>query len=299
MSLDACYSVLRVSKNGISRKSLRSAYFKQSLQYHPDKNKDEGAKEKFHEINDAYVQLMRHHGFEQMEDTQDDKNSLSYRELFHSFFVPIVGSDLFRTIIYNIIEQLRDHCEDKALHLLDRFHGDTYIKIMHILHTYKDVLHINETFLTKMTEHAKVKRNQRKEIRILPPIDDIFAQNLYKLKEGEKEYLIPLWHHELIYEDDVGNDLTVYCIPKLADNICIDEHNDIHVKMRIHMKDLWNRDALEVVIGSQVFTISKEQVNMKEYQKIVLYNAGIPRINTHCVYDVTSIGHIHVHIYKQ
>jgi hypothetical protein len=69
--------------------------------------------------------------------------------------------------------------------------------------------------------------------------------------------------------------------------------------MRIHMKDLWNRDALEVAIGSQVFTISKEQVNMKEYQKIVLYNAGIPRINTHCVYDVTSIGHIHVHIYKQ
>ena len=54
------------------------------------------------------------------------------KNLFHSFFMPIVRSDLFRNIIFKIIEQLRNRCEDKALHLLNRFHGDTYVKIMHI-----------------------------------------------------------------------------------------------------------------------------------------------------------------------
>ena len=297
MILNKCYSILKISKDNITKKSLRTAYFKQSLQYHPDKNKEEGSNEKFHEINDAYLQLMTHHGFDKVEEPQEGIDS--YKELFHSFFMPIVRSDIFRNVIYKIIEQLRNKCEDKALHLLDRFHGDTYVKIMHILRTYKDVLHINDTFLQKMAEQALEKQNQMKVIRIFPSIDDLFAQNLYKLKEGEKEYLIPLWHHELIYEDELDNEFTVYCFPKLAKNVCIDELNDIHVKTTIDMNELWNQDALEVFVGSHVFTISKDRINMKEYQKIVLYNAGIPRIHTQCVYDVSSIGHVHVHIHKR
>lgn len=299
MSLDKWYSILQISKDNISRKSLRTAYFKLSLQYHPDKNKEEGAKERFHEINDAYVQLMAHHGFEQNEEYEESKSDNSYQELFHSFFVPIISSNLFRNIIYNIIEQLRNHCEDKALHLLNRFHGDTYLKIIHVLHTYKDILHIKDTFLKKLVEQANEKRNKMKVIRILPSIDDILAQNLYKLKEGEKEYLVPLWHHELIYEDEFENEFTVYCVPKLDQDTCIDENNDIHVKVIIPMSDLWKKNALEVFVGKQLFTISKAQINMKEYQKIVLHNAGIPRINTHCVYDVSSIGHIYIHIHKE
>ena len=303
MKIDKCYSVLKVSKVGITKKSLRAAYFKQSLLYHPDKNKEEGANEKFHEINDAYMQLMCHHGFDQTEENtnMDAKcgDRVSYKELFHSFFMPIIQSDVFRHIIYNIMEQLRNRCEDKALHFLGRFHGDTYVKIMHILRTYKDVLHIHDDFLTKMAEQASEKQQQRNIIRIFPSIDDLFAQNLYKLKEGSKEYLIPLWHHELLYEDEFESEFTVYCVPKLANNVCIDENNDIHVKVVVAMDDLWKKEDFQVHVGSQLYTIAKERINMKEYQKIILHHAGIPRINTHCVYDVSSIGHVHIHIHKQ
>lgn len=303
MIIDKCCSVLKIPKVGITKKSLRAAYFKQSLLYHPDKNKEEGANEKFHEINDAYMQLMTHHGFDQMEEnmTMGAKcgNSASYQELFHSFFMPIIRSDIFRHIIYNVMEQLRNHCEDKALHLLGRFHGDTYVKIMHILRTYKDVLHIHDEFLAKMAEQVNEKRNQMNVIRIFPSIDDLFTQNLYKLKEGAKEYLIPLWHHELLYEDEFENEFTVYCVPKLDNNICIDESNDIHVKVLVSMDELWKKEDFRVYVGSEIYTISKDRINMKEYQKIVIYNAGIPRINTQCVYDVSSIGHVHIHIHKQ
>ncbi|CAH1433025.1 unnamed protein product [Lactuca virosa] len=51
-SLDP-YKVLGVEKDASSRQ-IQKAFHKLSLQYHPDKNKNKGAQEKFEEINNAY-----------------------------------------------------------------------------------------------------------------------------------------------------------------------------------------------------------------------------------------------------
>ncbi|XP_010033313.2 dnaJ protein ERDJ3A [Eucalyptus grandis] len=47
------YKVLGVEKNA-SQREIQKAFHKLSLQYHPDKNKNKGAQEKFSEINNAY-----------------------------------------------------------------------------------------------------------------------------------------------------------------------------------------------------------------------------------------------------
>lgn len=47
------YKVLGVDKNA-SQREIQKAFHKLSLQYHPDKNKNKGAQEKFAEINNAY-----------------------------------------------------------------------------------------------------------------------------------------------------------------------------------------------------------------------------------------------------
>ncbi|PHT38239.1 DnaJ protein ERDJ3A [Capsicum baccatum] len=47
------YKVLRVDKNA-SQREIQKAFHKLSLQYHPDKNKNKGAQERFAEINNAY-----------------------------------------------------------------------------------------------------------------------------------------------------------------------------------------------------------------------------------------------------
>ncbi|XP_071722919.1 dnaJ protein ERDJ3A [Rutidosis leptorrhynchoides] len=47
------YKVLGVEKDA-SQRQIQKAFHKLSLQYHPDKNKDKGAQEKFAEINNAY-----------------------------------------------------------------------------------------------------------------------------------------------------------------------------------------------------------------------------------------------------
>jgi molecular chaperone DnaJ len=50
------YSVLGVDRNA-SQNDIKKAYFKKAKEYHPDVNKEPGAKEKFNEINEAYETL--------------------------------------------------------------------------------------------------------------------------------------------------------------------------------------------------------------------------------------------------
>ena len=47
------YEVLGVERNA-SAEEIRKAFRKLAFQYHPDRNKDDGAEEKFKEVNEAY-----------------------------------------------------------------------------------------------------------------------------------------------------------------------------------------------------------------------------------------------------
>ena len=72
------YEVLGVSKNA-SAEDLKGAFRKLALKYHPDRNKDKGAEEKFKEINEAYQVL------------SDDEKRAQYDRFGHA---GINGSDI-------------------------------------------------------------------------------------------------------------------------------------------------------------------------------------------------------------
>lgn len=53
------YDVLKITPYA-TQSEIKSAYYKLSLQYHPDKNKSDYAKQKFQDISDAYEVLSNH-----------------------------------------------------------------------------------------------------------------------------------------------------------------------------------------------------------------------------------------------
>jgi len=59
MTPDECCRILQVSRN-ISKEELKKKYKRLILKYHPDRNKEPGANEKFIQIKEAYEQLVKH-----------------------------------------------------------------------------------------------------------------------------------------------------------------------------------------------------------------------------------------------
>ena len=98
------YEVLGVQK-GATKDQIKDAYRKLAMQYHPDRNKEAGAEEKFKEISEAYAVLsddqkrqqynqLGHAGFDQRYSSEDIFRGAD----FDSVFRDMGFGDLFRTL---------------------------------------------------------------------------------------------------------------------------------------------------------------------------------------------------------
>ena len=86
------YEVLGIEKN-TSLDEIKKAYKKLALQYHPDRNKEKGAEEKFKEISEAYAVLsdkekksaydqFGHSGFDQRYSQEDIFRGSNFEDIF-------------------------------------------------------------------------------------------------------------------------------------------------------------------------------------------------------------------------
>jgi hypothetical protein len=272
---------------------IKKQYRIKALQYHPDKNSDPGAVDQFREIKDAYDYLLKKGTIRIVDGF--DSDDCSYKSILQMFLNGLWKGETNSHLFSVIIENIASCCESKILAVLEKLDNDTLIKIHDVFSKYKKVFHYSEGFLKYVEQVLSNKIKSGNCIILNPFIDDLFDCNLYKIKENGYTYIVPLCHHELVY-DNSGCDLYVRCNPILVDHISIDEENNIHYFAKYSIGDIFKQETIEIAIGLRKFSIFVSKLYIKPVQTVVLRGRGIPRICCDDVYNVSKRGDIHIHV---
>ena len=287
----ACEILDLNQKQNIKIGEIKQQYKIYALKYHPDKNKSPNSTEKFQEIHTAYEYLCNNVDSDDNSDTCDK----SYSNILFKFLESIIPIDKDSQIMYLIIEKISKVCENKSVDFLEKLDREVLIKILNLIKMNSDILHINNNYI-EIIESVINKKSQNDEVIILnPTLEDLFDNNLYKLTVDNETYIVPLWHHELIYENN-NRDIYVKCNPVLPDNIEIDDINDIHIYKQYSIKELWGKDTIEVDIHIKKIQLEVDKLKLMRHQTIILLKSGISRVNLKNIYDVSMVSTIHIHV---
>jgi hypothetical protein len=275
MNVRIACGLLNVKEDELSdMEIIKRKYRIKALMYHPDKNRSDDACDRFREIREAYEFLSNN----------ADLESKSYKDLLSDFLKSNnTESDLFNVILNKIAQT----CEDKTLRFLRTVDNKILINLFKLLTLYADVLHISADFLNEVKSMIK----QDECIVLNPKLADIMSDNLYKLVVDGKQYLIPLWHNKLIY-DNSGSDLYVVCSPILPDNVSIGIDNDITVSLKYKISELFGKKEQGFSVGDTEFKFNITHLRLAQHNKIILYNVGLSRVNMVDIYDVSVRGNI-------
>ena len=300
MNKAAAYQCLDLDINDldIDADMIKRQYRLKALIYHPDKNKSPNAVRKFQEIHDAYEYLLRAEEYASQDShaANDNFNDDSYRNLFMIFLKKILENETGQSVFYNIIQRLTTMCESKAFELLERLDKPTLVKTCIILTKYKDAFHIADNIIEKITVLIQT-RNENDECIILnPTLKDLYNNNLYRLSVNGETYIIPLWHHELVY-DNLGHDLYVNCLQDLRDHISIDENNNIHIDVKYNIHDIWEHEYIQVQCDTMCYPIQVNTLKLANKQNVIFAKQGLSKINAKNIYDVSNRGDVYVTVH--
>ena len=298
MNYDDAIEILGIEESDeIDMIILKKHYKLMALQHHPDKNREPDACERFQEIQEAYEFIKLRLELEDDFIVEEDEDNGIYSNILFSFINAVNQSrDSIQMKLVNLIfKKIFSSCEDKAMKMIENIDRNILKKIYEIVLKYKSVLHITDNFLKGM-EHIINNKMECDECIILHPLlSDLFENNIYKLSVKSNLYIIPLWHHELIY-DNSGSDLYVKCFPILSDNMVLDDNNNLHIQLSYKIDEIWNKDMIEIELGGKTIYFTVADLKIMKKQKICLKYQGISISNTENIYDISNKSDIILHI---
>ena len=305
MNSQQAYKVLDLEP-GAAYETIRRQYKMLALKYHPDKNKADGAADKYREIKEAHdVLCAQHSGPTDPTDptgtgwfSKSGLGSSTYARAASDFFEMIYNDEQFqRRIFHPLLMRVVGSCEEKALAMFKKMDKTKARKLYDILILYQDTLHLSADTLAKIHQIIEATLNQGtnpvEDIVVLnPDIDDLLDQSVYKLKRGDSETLfVPLWHRELEYDG-----VFVDCVPTLPDNIWLDELNNIHVKCGFKVGDLWDKDGVDIQLGTRVYNLDVGLLRLVYKQIVEIDGQGIPVPNEADIFNVSRLSRVYAHV---
>lgn len=304
-SISEAYHILEFEYNPESEfdyDEIKKRYRLLALKYHPDKSRDPNSKEKFIQVQEAYKFLTDNDSANFVSEQSSKKDS--YDNMVDEFLKTVSPRPEYILIVKKILKILS---KSKVKDYLRRINCETLNKIREFMAQYKDAFHFDESEFT--TEFANSPTEVDEEdvadpsnnilTYILNPfIEDLLDEKVYRLQHNRREYLVPLWHPETIFEEEPDQcetttrdekEFRVCCYPVLPENMDIDDDNILSIWIDIPIEKIWNREIYSIEFGSPIKTVDLPTHMLRwtdGVQEILLMDVGIPLANTHNIFGI-------------
>ena len=279
MKFKEAIKILKLNNN-FTDKELRNNYLKMALETHPDKSLKD-TNEEFLKISEAYQFLS----------ANPKKSNISYNDLLEDFLDNIINKNINNESFSN---ELNNKYIEITKELLLKFSKTHYSDVTNIFHkignqnskfTIKEI--IDWFYPTTNTPHIEI---------IEVSLENLFNEDIFQLTYKDEEYLIPMWHHELIYNDKDNQKFKVLTKLNLPEYIDIDNYNNLIINISMPILDIIHKDKIKIKIANKEFYIPVKELKIKTIQRYVFKNKGISEINKSNIYNNKKKSNIYIDI---
>lgn len=282
--------------NHFTDKELKRAYYKQALRFHPDKNTVIDAGEEFKNIKRAYEFLSEENNLESNLGSKLGSKTDTYlsfiSKLLKTTFPTIDSNYLF---VESTVDIIFNSCKKALVKIFNKINKPLAIKFYVFITTNNDVFKIESDILKELLIIIESKIEQNHTYILHPSMNELLTDSVFKLNVVDQLFYVPLWHTEIIY-DLSGEDVIIYSIPDLSDDIFIDNSNNIHVTIEESIVSLLYKCVLSVNIGEKMIHIPSNKLQITNYQIYTLKNEGILDSNHEKLFNTDKRMDIIFHI---